>query len=130
MLHQPFYFQAYQKQRLFHNSHESNYFFLSPHSSFYYSNSIANQSICRLNFSRILQYLPMSSYPFTSMTRDTYLFNNLTNQWKQNMIRNLQQNYRTPIYYFHDKSAHYYMSNPIITNNNRLSVNKYIVFLS
>ncbi|CAF3113044.1 unnamed protein product [Rotaria sp. Silwood2] len=123
MFHQQFYPQS-QQQTSFHNSHGTNHFFMPNNSSYYRSGPIPNQSSHHVNFSRIFEYFPMPSRGFTSMATGPYFINDLTNQqqWNSNMTRNQQQNHRIPAYYFQDKSTYYYMSEPMITNNNRITI--------
>ncbi|CAF3783981.1 unnamed protein product [Rotaria sp. Silwood1] len=134
MFHQQFYSQSQQQQQqqqtVFHNNHGPNHFYMPNNSSYYHSGPIPNQSSHHVNFSRIFEYFPMPSHGFTSMGTAPYIFNDITNQqqWKSNMTRNhhyhhhQQQYHRIPAYYFQDKSTYYYMSEPMITSNNRITI--------
>lgn len=63
----------------------------------------------------------MPAYGYNSMPKGSYPFYNYI-RWKQQMTR-IQQQYRhKPAFYFQDQSTFYYMSDPIYTADNRLSI--------
>lgn len=124
MFHQPYYSQS-QQQTSFYPNHGQNQYFMPTNSSYFYGpNAIPNQSSQNLNFSRIFEYPSVPSHGFNSMATGNYPYNDITNQqqWKGNMTRNQQAYRRTSAYHFQDKSTFYYMSDPIITHNNRITV--------
>jgi hypothetical protein len=120
MFHQSFYSQSQQRPQ-FHNNHEHNHFFIPAHSPFYHRSSRPNRSSQNLNFSRDFEHFPMPPHGFPSIPKVSYPFYDLT-RWRQNMARIQQQYRRTPAFHFQDKSTFYYMSDPIITHDNRITV--------
>jgi hypothetical protein len=116
MFHQSFYSQSQQRPS-FHNNHVPNHFFTPTH----HRRPKSNRSSQNLNFSRDFEYLSMPTHGFPSILKGSYPFYDLT-RWRQNMAKLQQQYRRTPAFYFQDKSTFYYMSDPIITNDNRITV--------
>ncbi|CAF3418457.1 unnamed protein product [Rotaria socialis] len=122
MFHQPFY-PSPQQATSYHNHQGQNHFYIPTQSpSFYRSGPMPNQSSHHVNFSRTYEYFPSSplhGFPspsprgFPSMTPGSYAFNGVKSQ----------EHYpRAQAYHFQDKSTYYYMSEPIITSNNRITI--------
>ncbi len=148
MFHQSYYPHQQHQQQPFPNTHGSTSFFMSSHPFFYRSNGpIPNQSTHNLNFTHDFEHYPMPHHGFTSMPTASYPFYDYTNQtyeqrWRQNMARAQQQHQpthqpqhppppqqpqpqpprQTPAFHFQDKSTSYYMTDPIITSDDRLTV--------
>ncbi|CAF1449846.1 unnamed protein product [Rotaria magnacalcarata] len=130
MFHQPFY-PSPQQATSYHNHHGQNHFYIpTQSSSFYRSGPIPNQSSHHVNLSGTYEYFPSSlphgfpsspphgfpsspAHGFPSMTPGSYAFNHVKSQ---------QYYPRAQAYHFQDKSTYYYMSEPIITSNNRITI--------
>ena len=66
----------------------------------------------------------MPAYGYNSTPKGSYQFYDFL-RWKQQMnrIQQQQQHFqRKPAFYFQDQSTFYYMSDPIYTADNRLTV--------
>jgi hypothetical protein len=132
MFHQSFYPQSQQQPSpssppLFHNSRQSNHFFMPAHSYFYRPGPLPNQSGLNLNFSRDFEHFSMPQYGYAYPFFDTSNQNFNQQRWKYNVPKvqqQQQQNRRTPAFYFQDNSTFYYMSDPIVTNDDRITVKK------
>jgi hypothetical protein len=133
MFHQSFYPQSQQQPSpssppLFHNSRQSNHFFMPAHSYFYRPGPLPNQSGLNLNFSRDFEHFSMPQYGYAYPFFDTSNQNFNQQRWKYNIPKGQQQqqqqNRRTPAFYFQDNSTFYYMSDPIVTNDDRITVKR------
>ena len=122
MYHQPFYSQSQQPS--FHNNHGPNHFFVPTHASSYHHGPTPNQSSHNIKHTRDFDRFSMPPHGFSSMPTGAYPFHDATNQqrWRQNMSRNQNQYRQTPAFHFQDKSTYYYMGDPIINNDNRITV--------
>lgn len=114
MFHQSFFTQSQQRPP-FHSNHVPNHSFMPAHSTFYNHNSKSNLKLSH-DFEHFT--MPSYSYPFYDLTR-----------WRQYMAKYQQQYRRTPAFHFQDKSTFYYMSDPIMTNDNRITVKQKKDFL-
>jgi hypothetical protein len=108
MFHQPFYSQSQRQQQ-----HGQNNFFMPSYNR---SGPKPNQSSQNLKISRDFERFNKPSHGFSSMSAGPYQFYDATNQqrWKQNMSR----------FHFQDKSTFYYMSDPIVTPDKRITVKR------
>jgi hypothetical protein len=128
MFQQPYYSQ----QQGFSNNHRGSTNFYMPSHPFYYRSNgpIHNQSTHNLNFTHDFERFSTSHphHGFASMPTGSYPYFDYNNQnfdqqrWRQNMARTQQQHRRTPAFHFQDKSTSYYMTDPIITNDDRITV--------
>jgi hypothetical protein len=101
-------------QPQFSNNRVPNNFFMPGHSTFPHRTSKANQN---LDYSRDFEQFQMPPQGFNSTQ---YPFYHST-RWRQ-------QYRRTPAFHFQDKSTFYYMSDPIFTNDHRITVKLKILF--
>jgi hypothetical protein len=120
MFHQSFYSQSQQRPS-YNNNHVANHFYVPVHSSLYQCTPRSNRSRQNFNFTRDFEQFSMTPDGFPSMSKCSYPFFDST-QWRQNMAKIQQQHRRTSAFHFQDKSTFYYMSDPIITNDNRVTV--------
>ncbi len=117
----------------YHNNRDPHHVYRSAYSSFYRSAPAQNRSSHNLNYSREFDPHATPPHGYSSMPSGAYPFYDATNQqrWRQNTTstRAHPQYRRTPAFHFHDKSTYYYMSDPIITHDNRITV-KILKFFS
>jgi hypothetical protein len=119
----------YPQQQGFSNNRSSMNFFMPSQQFFYRPNGpVHNQSTHNLNFTHDFERFPTPQHGFASMPSNGYPYFDYTNQnldqqrWRQNMARTQQQHRRTPAFHFQDKSTSYFMTDPIITNDDRITV--------
>jgi hypothetical protein len=135
MFHPSFFSQqAHQQQNGFaHLRPAMN--FCNPSAGFFFRPRApsTNQSTHNLNFNRDFERFPTPPHGFASMPSSGYPFFDYTNQqhrdpqrqrWRQNIKRanQQQQHRRTPAFHFQDKSTSYYMTDPIRTSDDRITV--------
>ncbi|CAF0811218.1 unnamed protein product [Rotaria sordida] len=132
MFQQPF----YPHQPGFPNNRGPTNHFMPSRPFFYRPNgSVINQSTHNFNFTRDFERFPMPHHGFTSVPSGNYPpFYDFNNQqfeqqrWRQNMARpsqqqqQQQQHRRTPAFHFQDQSTSYFMTDPIVTNDDRLTI--------
>jgi hypothetical protein len=131
MFHRPFYPQQ-QEQQNFHNGRGPTNFFMPSQPFFYRSGGpVLNQSTHNLDFTRDFERFSTPHHVFTSIPSNGYSYFDLNNpnleqqRWRQNMARSQQQQQkhrRTPAFHFQDKSTSYYMTDPIKTSDDRITV--------
>ena len=125
--------QQQQQQPPLHNNRDPHHTYRPGYSSFYRPSPAQNRSSHNLNFSREFERFPTPPHGYSSMPSGAYPFYDSTNQkqrWRTGSTRIPHQYHRTPAFHFQDKSTYYYMSDPIISNDNRITVNSIeIVFL-
>jgi hypothetical protein len=135
MFHYP---QQQQQQQNFSNNRPSTNYFMPTHPFFYRSNGpIPNQSTHNLNFTHDFDRFSTQHHGFASIPSGGQPFFDYTNQnfdqqrWRQNMARaqQQQQHRRTPAFHFQDKSTSYFMTDPIITSDDRITVLEILCFL-
>jgi hypothetical protein len=110
--------QSFHPQSQFHNQRMPNQFYKPTPSSYYQLGARSNRSSQNLNFSRDFEHCPMPPHGFHSIPKGSYPF------WRQNMGRFQRQYPRTSAFHFQDQSTFYYMSDPIVTHDNRITVKK------
>jgi hypothetical protein len=127
----------YPQQQTFANNHPSTNIFMANPPFFYHSNGpVLNQSTHNLNFNSDFERFSTPHHGFASMPSGGYPFFDYTNQnfdqqrWRQNLARaqQQQQHRRTPAFHFQDKSTSYFMTEPIVTSDDRITVRQ--IFLS
>lgn len=102
---------------MFHNQRMPNKFYKPTHTTFYpFGRPRTNRSSQNLNFSRDFEHFQMPPHGFNSIPKGPYSF------WRQNINKFQRQYPRTSAFHFQDKSTFYYMSDPIITHDNRITV--------
>jgi hypothetical protein len=122
----------YPQQQGFTNNRSSMNFFMPSHQFYYRPNGpVQNQSTHNLNFTRDFErFSTPPQHGFASMPSNGYPYFDYNNQnhdqhrWRHNMTRTQQQHRRTPAFHFQDKSTSYFMTDPIITNDDRITVEK------
>ncbi|CAF2523271.1 unnamed protein product [Rotaria sp. Silwood2] len=122
----------YPHQQTFPNRRGATNHFGPSRSGFYRLNDpVLNQSTHNFNFTRDFERFPMSHHGFTSIPTDSYPAYDINNQhfeqqrWRHNMTRpqqQQQQHRRTPAFHFRDRSTSYFMTDPIITNDDRITI--------
>ncbi len=123
----------YPQQQGFSNHRGSTNFFIPSHPFFYRpTGPVHNQSTHNLNFTHDFErFQTPPHHGFASIPSDSYPFFNYPNQnfdqqrWRPNMgrtQRQQQQHRRTPAFHFQDKSTSYFMTDPIVTSDDRITV--------
>ena len=131
MFQQPFYPHQQTRQNFSHNRGPTNAF-MSSRIMFYPTNDlVVNRSTHNLNLTHDFERFSMPRSGFTSIPAGGYPFFNMTNRnfeqqrYRQNATRVQEQRHRrTPAFQFQDKSTSYFMTNPVITNDDRIAVIK------
>lgn len=125
MFQQPF----YPPQQSFSNVRASTNSFVPPRNFFYRApGPVINQSAHNLSFSHDFERFSMPHHGFTSIPSNRYPTFDLPQQhfdqqrWRQNMAQTQKQHRRTPAFHFQDKSTSYFMTEPIITSDDRITV--------
>ena len=111
MFHQSFY-----PRSQFHNHRMANQFYKTGRAAFYPSGVRNNRSSQNLNFTRDFEAFSMPTHAFTSIPKGPQRF------WQTNHGRYPRQYPRAPVFHFQDKSTFYYMSDPIMTPDHRITV--------
>ena len=113
MFHQSFY-----PSSKFHNHRMANQFYKRGRATFYPSNVHNNRSSQNLNFTRDFDgVFTMPTHAFTSMPNG-----GPQRFWRAPIGRYPRQYPRAPVFHFQDKSTFYYMSDPILTPDHRITV--------
>ncbi|CAF0913968.1 unnamed protein product [Rotaria sp. Silwood1] len=129
MFQQPF----YPRQQAFPNNRGPTNHFMPSRPFVYRPNGpILNQSTHNFNFTRDFERFPMFNHGFTSIPTGNHPFCDPSNQqfeqqrWRQNTPRaqqqQQQQNRRASAFHFRDKSTSYFMTDPIITKDDRITI--------
>lgn len=118
------------------NNRPASHFFIPGQPFAYRANGpIPTHSTHRLNFPPDFDRFSAPPHGFTTMPSGGHPFFDYTNQnfeqarWRQNMARTQQQHRRTPAFHFQDKSTSYFMTDPIVTSDDRITVSSLVVFL-
>ena len=134
MYHQAFYPQA----QGFSNQHGPNHAnFMPSHSYYYPPGPIPTHSSHNLNFTRDFDRHPTANPAFTSMPSGAHPFYDATNQhfdqqrWRPYTAKGHQQQrfHQMPAFHFQDKSTFYYMSDPMYTADDRITVSRQSIWL-
>ena len=128
MFHQAFHPQ--QPQGFPNQQGASQANFMPGHSYYYPPGPIPTHSSQNLNFTRDFDRFPMPNQAFPSMPSGAHPFYDATNQnfdqqrWRSYMANGHQQQrvHQMPAFHFQDKSTFYYMSDPIYTVDDRITV--------
>lgn len=129
MYHQAFYPQA-QGFSNHHGPNQAN--FMPSHSYYYPPGPIPTHSGHNLNFTRDFDRYPTANPAFTSMPAGAHPFYDATNQhfeqqrWRPPTAKGHQQQrfHQMPAFHFQDKSTFYYMSDPMYTVDDRITVSR------
>ena len=130
MFHQQFYPHQQHPQQNFPHNRTSTNFFMPSYPYYYRPNGpVPNQSAHNLNFTHDFERfsMPPNGYAFYDMNNQTF---DQQQRWRQHIPpRGHPQYRRPPAFHFQDKSTSYFMTDPILTSDDRLTVIK-IVFSS
>ncbi|CAM4741588.1 unnamed protein product [Rotaria magnacalcarata] len=130
MFQHPFYPHQQNQQTFPNNRGPTNHFMPTRPMFFRSSGHTTNQSTHNLNFNRDFERFSMPRHGFTSIPpgRNQFFdFNTLNfeqqQRWRQNTTRTQQQKHRrTPAFHFQDKATSYFMTDPIKTSDNRITI--------
>jgi hypothetical protein len=135
MFHQQFY-PHQQHQQNFPNNRGSTNFFMPSYPYYYRPNGpVPNHSAHNLNFTHDFERfsMPPGSYPYYDVNNQTFDQQQQQQQqrWRQNIPpRGQAQHRRPPAFHFQDKSTSYFMTDPILTSDERLTVIKIFLLSS
>jgi hypothetical protein len=129
MFHQQFYPHQqhqqpppqHQHQQNFPNNRGSTNFFVPSYPYYYRPNGpVLNHSAHNLNFTHDFERfsMPPGGYPYFDANNQNFE----QQRWRQNVPRGQPQNRRPPAFQFQDKSTSYFMTDPILTSDERLTV--------